>query len=115
MRWAKGRQDTGYFKLKLWEFMLPIPHDLYLIKYPKNSFIPPHKDPAPSGYEHWRINLELVSANGGVFTCENSWSFGPLHIFQSSKYEHSVSRIESGTRWVVSFGFIRRGRNVSKN
>lgn len=33
-KWTKGRQGSGYDKLKIMESRFPLPFDIYLIRYP---------------------------------------------------------------------------------
>ena len=106
--WKPGRQNSGYLKKKLLESLWPIPHDLYLLKYPEGSFILPHKDPAPIGFQHWRINLILKKAKGGRFNCNTSYNFGRLFVFRSDNTLHSVSKVTSGCRFVLSLGLLIR-------
>ena len=41
-RWQKGRQGTGYDKMLILHSFIPIPFDIYIIRYYVGSFIPPH-------------------------------------------------------------------------
>jgi hypothetical protein len=64
--WQKGRQDSGYGKIKIWQSWW-LKSDCYLIYYPEGSSIPEHTDPTP-GYRHNRFNIELVKPEvGGEF------------------------------------------------
>ena len=102
MEYQQGRQGTGYLKKKLleWKFF-----DLYILKYPEGSQIPPHKDPVP-GKRHYRVNLELKKAVlGGKFKAQSTiLNFGRLAIFRSDISEHEVTKILAGERIVLSFG-----------
>jgi len=40
MKWEQGRQNTGYKKFKIFSGIFSLPCDLYLLYYPKDSFIP---------------------------------------------------------------------------
>ena len=104
--WEQGRQGTGYLKRlllrgKTW--------DLYLLKYPEGSYIPAHKDPVP-GFEHHRINIVLIKPKaGGQFWMENIPETAKRFIyFRSDITTHGIKKIERGTRWVLSFGWIRK-------
>ena len=81
-KWEPGRQGTGYFKMKLFEFSPEIiikirsfiftffAIDCYLLKYPKNSYVEPHLDKVNTNHyrEHHRLNIVLRQASkGGVF------------------------------------------------
>lgn len=106
--WIKGRQNSGYSKLKLLESKL-LKFDIYLLKYPKGSYIDVHIDPSPEGYEHHRLNLILKKAEkGGTFVLDNVDQIGRIHKFRPDIQEHSLHKIESGTRWVLSFGWLKK-------
>lgn len=107
-KWISGRQTSGYFKMLLATSNFPIPFDLYFLKFPEGSFIKEHIDPVKSGYKHFRLNIILKKSKiGGEFISEK-------HIFESSRikffrpdiYKHSVTKIEKGNRYVLSFGFL---------
>jgi hypothetical protein len=98
--WVKGRQGTGYHKNLLaqgsnW--------DLYLIFYPKGTFIPTHTDPV-EGKRHYRANLVLWGPD----------SFGGKAIVRLPRFAffrpditpHSVRKVVGGSRMVLSFGFV---------
>ena len=118
-RWSKGRADTGYWILPL---MLSdkLMADAYLLKYPTGAYIPPHKDPAPDGFVHFRVNIVLpIPHTGGRFITDNplanaeespNLNIGIVKVFwfESSEVEHEVRRVYSGTRWVISFGWLKR-------
>ena len=67
MKFKPGRQGSGYSVLTLFKSKL-LNRDAYVIKYPVGSFIPAHKDPAPEGYTHWRLNIVFPTTHvGGAF------------------------------------------------
>lgn len=107
LRWKGGRQETGYDKLLLATARLPVPFDLYLLRYRRGASVPPHVDPV-DGKRHYRINVILREAErGGFFRC-----VGPIletrriKVFRPDVSEHSVSAVEAGTRLVVSLGWV---------
>lgn len=102
LRWVPGRQRTGYEKLPLFE--LPF-CDLYLLRYVPGTHVPKHQDPV-QGRRHYRANLEIRRAReGGKFHCDGPlFKMGRLSIFRSDATPHWVTRVESGTRYVLSFG-----------
>jgi hypothetical protein len=112
-RWQRGRQNSGYDKMLLLQSWLPIPFDLYLLHYPEGSEVPPHRDEVDFG-RHYRINIILTTAiKGGDFYCANPIYETPrIKIFRPDINEHSVSRVEQGTRYVLSCGWVLRERNV---
>lgn len=103
-RWGNDKFATGYRIFTLFHSKT-LGIDLYLFRYPEGSFIPKHKDPKTNG-PTTRINLELRKAQqGGVFKCKRKWSlFDRLHVFRADRDYHSVSKIEKGSRWVLSLG-----------
>lgn len=104
--WIDGRQKSGYLKRKIFESKL-LKTDCYLLKYPEGSEIKLHTDPVTTG-KHYRLNIILKRARGGAFKCNGKYfKFGPIIFFRPDLYEHSVTRITSGTRYVLSIGFIR--------
>lgn len=107
-RWDLGRQGTGYRKCLLAALAWPVSFDLYLIHYPEGSEIPWHTDPV-KGWEHHRINLVLKAPKkGGRFECNGIFQPGRLHRLHPDIDRHRVTKIENGTRWVLSLGFLRR-------
>ncbi len=92
--------------------------DMYLLFYPHGSQIPPHKDPAPEGMKHVRLNAVITPPlEGGAFTfsrrsgCrETNFHYrmgtpGEAIIFSPSDFEHQVQPLD-GTRLVLSVGCL---------
>lgn len=111
-RWVNGRQGTGYTKMLLVTAKWPILFDVYLLKYEKGAYIPIHKDPV-EGREHWRFNLVLKRSEGGVFgiasyTIRPRWFFNNRGcLFRPDISSHFVTEVRSGTRYVLSIGWLR--------
>lgn len=108
-KWELGRQNTGYYK-KLLLLIERIPLDVYLLFYPPQSYVPPHRDRvdhAPNK-KHYRLNIILKdAAEGGKFFCENTiLNLRRIKFFRSDINLHSVSPITEGTRYVLSIGFL---------
>jgi hypothetical protein len=109
-KWKKGRQNTGYEKLKIFQFFNM---DCYILRYNVGDSIPWHTDPVP-GRKHFRLNIVLKNAiRGGIFCARytDSNQFTQFKInrssvvfFRSDITEHSVSEIEKGQRIVLTFG-----------
>lgn len=101
--WVPGRNQTGYLKKKLFEFLW---FDCYLLYYPEGSSIPEHIDEVP-GKTHWRLNIIYKNCQeGGVFNSTHSLiNINRIKLFRSDM-PHSVSKIEKGERKVLSFGFV---------
>lgn len=104
MKWKKGRQkEVEYFKITLYNFRIgKYGFDCYLLKYPKSTFLIPHKDPIDG--KHYRINLTLKGEN--EFICEKQlvdWRF--LHIFRPDLYVHSLRALTK--TYKLSMGFAK--------
>jgi hypothetical protein len=114
-RWQHGRQGSGYDKLLLGGLYWPLPCDCYLLRFPEGSAVPPHVDRVERG-RHYRLNIILRPARrGGDFVCAR-----PIHasrrikLFRPDVETHSVNRIEEGTRWVLSMGWVRGARGGTR-
>ncbi|MBS1806736.1 MAG: 2OG-Fe(II) oxygenase [Acidobacteria bacterium] len=108
-RWQRGRQNSGYDKMLLLQSWWPLPFDLYLLRYPEGSEVPPHRDTVSFG-RHYRLNVILWRAqSGGDFACAHPIvASRRLNLFRPDIHEHSVSRVLRGTRYVLSLGWIRQ-------
>ena len=113
IKWEEGRQKGGYLKFKLFQSK-KFKFDIYILKFPVGSFVPPHTDPAVKGYKHFRLNVILKNAKeGGVFSIMSktfnfkSKFFGRINFFRPDKHVHRVSKVKIGTRYVLSIGFLR--------
>ena len=107
-RWQRGRQGSGYDKMLLLTGRWPLPFDSYLIRYPEGSAIPPHTDPVRDG-RHYRLNVVLKrSPRGGEFVCATPiFETDRIKLFRPNACEHSVTRVEGGSRYVWSLGWVR--------
>ncbi len=106
-RWRTGRQGSGYDKMLLATARWPIPFDSYLIRYPDGAEIPPHTDPVTTG-RHFRLNIVLKSPrSGGEFVCGSPiFETRRIKLFRPDACEHSVTRVEGGSRYVFSLGWV---------
>ena len=88
---------------------------MYLLRYPKGSYIDEHKDPIKvesadaDGWpqrKHYRLNVVLRHARaGGEFVCERAiFRTRRITLFRPDKVVHGVTRILRGTRYVLSLG-----------
>ena len=110
MKWVEGRQGSGYYKLKIWESKL-FKFDIYLLKYPTGSYIDKHLDPAPLHFDHHRLNIILKKPEkGGTFALDGVEQTGRIYKFRPDKQEHSLSRIETGSRYLLSIGWLNFNR-----
>lgn len=106
LKWEKGRQNSGYFKFKIIQSKI-LKLDIYLLKFPKNSFIKTHKDEVLKG-KHFRLNIIIKKAKvGGIFYLEGKKQKGRFHSFRPDIQKHSLSKIQDGTRYVLSIGWIK--------
>lgn len=82
---------------------------IYLVRYSAGHQIVPHVDMVSEG-RLYKLNLVLVKpASGGEFRCEGSLlnCSGRIIVFRPDLYQHSVTKIERGTRWLLSFALTR--------
>lgn len=108
MKWETGRQNSGYERLTLFHFFIPLQGvDCHFIRFPTGSHIPKHVDEVTFG-RHFRLNIILKKAKkGGEFICEDTlinWS--RIKLFRPDIAEHSVTEITDGNRLVFSLGWI---------
>lgn len=87
----------------------PIKFDMYLLKFPVGSEIPPHTDTLREG-KHYRLNFVLKQAREGeVFLCNSPiFETNRVKLFRPDITEHEVSKIRQGNRYVLSIGWVRR-------
>jgi hypothetical protein len=106
-RWQRGRQGSGYDKMLLLTARRPLRFDSYLIRYPEGSSIAPHTDPVAAG-RHYRLNIVLRSPRiGGEFMCATPiFATRRIKLFRPDICEHSVTKVEGGSRYVLSFGWV---------
>lgn len=92
----------------------PLPFDVYLLSFAKGVSIPTHTDRAPAGKRHYRFNIFLRQPKrGGQFVSTgcilSGWRF---NVFRPDITPHSVSKIEQGSRLVLSIGWLWPERSV---
>lgn len=108
VKWQPGRQDTGYEKIVLfWSKRLSC--DIHLIRYRAGAYVDWHKDPAPIGWRHYRLNVFLKQArDGGRFVCQGEpiLDWPRLQLFRPDIQAHKVTRVHRGTRYVLSVGWL---------
>ncbi|MGI2170900.1 2OG-Fe(II) oxygenase [Shewanella sp. MF05960] len=75
-----------------------------LVTYHENHRVMKHVDPVQQG-RYYKFNIVLKQPlHGGVFTCEK-YIMNLCHrvyLFRPDLYEHSVTKIESGKRVLLS-------------
>ncbi|MCM0612950.1 2OG-Fe(II) oxygenase [Marinobacter sediminum] len=79
--------------------------NIYLVRYPEGHKVGPHLDMISHG-SLYKLNCVLAQPkSGGEFVCEKNIFnlFGRVVLFRPDLYQHQVSRIERGNRWLLSF------------
>lgn len=106
-RWQRGRQNSGYDKMLLFTLPWPLPFDSYILRFPEGVSIPPHKDPVQTG-RHYRLNIILKAPrSGGEFVCAAPiYASKRIKFFRPDECEHSVTKVEGGSRYVLSIGWV---------
>lgn len=107
LRWQTGRQKSGYHKLLLLRCSRILKFDVYLLRYPTGSVVPKHTDKVQSG-RHYRMNVIVKRAKlGGDFHCDDAIiHLRRFILFRPDLCEHHVSRIQDGSRYVISVGWV---------
>ena len=83
--------------------------NIYLVRYSQGHKIVPHVDMVSEG-RLYKFNCVLIKPKaGGQFICEKNIFnlFGRLILFRPDLYQHRVSKIERGSRWLLSFALIQ--------
>ncbi|WP_247682636.1 hypothetical protein [Pseudoalteromonas sp. MMG013] len=84
-RWQQGRQQSGYHKMLLCGAYWPIKFDVYLLKFPKGSVIPPHTDKVEKG-KHYRLGaVELCCS---IFVLFEHAFIAALNMWPSNLSEY---------------------------
>lgn len=106
LRWRGGRQKSGYEKMLLAINPFIIPWDCYLLRFREGAQIKGHIDPVDER-RHFRINVILIeAAKGGQFECDAPiFESRRVKFFRPDQQMHSVTRVESGSRYVLSIGW----------
>lgn len=116
LQWEDGRQIAGYRKMQLLRSHL-LRFDVYLIKIPDGSGIPPHVDPVLDGFEHHRLNITLTrpSPAAGEVRCEGpsrNFLFGRAMLFRPDLYTHWVKPVtfimSTSSMYLLSIGWLKR-------
>lgn len=121
--WDAGRQGTGYHRsavtgpeverlaTRSLEAIWPGPrhgHDVWLLRYPPGSHIPPHVDPPlVGGAYHARLNAVIVAPPAGgmlvIDGVEVALAVGDAVVFRPDVERHAVTTTQ-GERLVWSVG-----------
>ncbi|MCL1148686.1 2OG-Fe(II) oxygenase [Shewanella ulleungensis] len=75
-----------------------------LVTYQENHRVMTHVDPVQQG-RYYKFNVVIKQPQvGGVFTCEKYIInlFNRVYLFRPDLYEHSVTKIQSGKRVLLS-------------
>jgi len=108
LRWQKGRQESNYEKMLLATAKWPLPFDVYLLRFFTGHEVPLHLDTVKKG-EHHRVNIILKNAtDGGQFICKDPiFESKYIKYFRPDKSEHQVTKINKGSRYVFSLGWLK--------
>ena len=82
---------------------------VYLVRYPEGHKVVPHVNMVYEG-RLYKLNCVLVEPKtGGEFVCEKNVFnlFGRVILFRPDLYQHRVSKIERGNRWLLSFALTQ--------
>lgn len=113
MKWIPGRQGTGYEKLCIFSSER-FKCDLYILRYKPGSYINAHVDPISLSENHHRINIVLRKAIGGMFAVRSNSHLVQTYFFKRIVYFrpdiciHEVTKVLSGTRYVLSLGWTTK-------
>ncbi len=83
--------------------------NVYLVRYPEGHRVAPHLDMVSEG-RLYKFNCVLKKPRaGGEFACEKNLLnlANRLILFRPDLHQHEVSRIERGSRWLLSFAYNR--------
>ena len=83
--------------------------NIYLVRYSEGHKVLRHLDMVSEG-QLYKLNCVLVKPiKGGEFICEKNIFnlFGRIYLFRPDLYEHQISKIERGNRWLLSFALLR--------
>lgn len=116
-RWQGGRQNkAGYRKMLIYQFQR-LRCDCYLLEFDPECLIQPHRDPAPAGYDHLRLNIVLRGGGIlGIFLTSDAWhttrigrrGFGRRWpVLNASGLYHDYENDNCRTL-ILSFGWLRR-------
>ena len=106
-KWGNDKFNTGYKILTL-AYIRGI-FDLYVFHYATHSYLPKHKDPKKYG-KQYRLNIVLRKPkSGGQFWCKGKhFNFNDRIIFfRADSNYHGMTKIEEGSRIILSLGFYR--------
>jgi hypothetical protein len=88
--------------------------DCWLLSMDEGDYVPWHKDEV-DGASHHRLNIVLRKAKkGGAFLIRRLGRRLPVPVtdrvilFRPDKAEHRVTRVRSGSRLVLSIGWLRK-------
>ena len=111
LNWQPGRQNSGYLKLKL---LGMFNFDLYILKYPPESFLKPHRDPV-EGKRHHRINWTFWRAPGAYFYIRRKNGMlvfdrmmPRIFKFRPDIETHFVLNGTEGTSYALSLGWVTK-------
>lgn len=117
-KWEEGRQG-GYEKLTIFSSKL-FKCDLHLIRLRAFDWVSYHRDPAPDGYEHHRINFDIFRPAVGGVTHILDEDYPPrirsaprCYRFRPDLHHHEVTTVmdphaTNDFLLILSFGWLRK-------
>lgn len=106
-KWTKGRQSANYEKLTLLESKR-FKFDLHIIKVPALENIPEHRDLAPEGYKHHRLNAHFGPGEIWI-KLGDGWIKGTrkFYYFRPDIQTHRMLW-EYKPTYILSFGWLTK-------
>lgn len=109
-KWQLGRQMSGYDKMSIISSNR-FKFDIWLLRFRAGAYIAPHVDTV-TDRRHYRLNIFIKPAKvGGEFRVGSAiYQNRFMAFFRPDISIHSVSKVEVGTRYVLSIGFTLKGK-----
>lgn len=109
--WQKGRQNSGYEKIKIFSSKL-LGCDFYLLRFPKGVSVPTHTDPVELGLKHHRINLHFGGKNSNcvgqrMYVLGKHTRFWRIVYLRPDTYSHGLPA-QNKTSYMLSFGWVTK-------
>ncbi|MFE8073361.1 2OG-Fe(II) oxygenase [Marinobacteraceae bacterium S3BR75-40.1] len=85
--------------------------NVYFVRYPEGHKVVPHVDMIAGG-QLYKLNCVVRQPKeGGHFECERNLFnlFDRIVLFRPDLHRHSVSKIQRGSRWLLSFALNTAG------
>lgn len=109
LKWIQGRQNTGYYKMRLL-ISKKLSFDSYLLKFEDGVEVPWHYDPVSTGRKHFRLNIILRRGRGGELVIDDGKPIASsrfFHLFRPDIQRHRMTRVEGRIQYMLSIGWLR--------